>query len=460
MRQTGHQHHSQFVIVATIFLASLASISAKAADYYKPTEFSSPHGTTIIHAGTLLAVPGESPVTRQSIIVRNGTITEIREGFTQAEDIQAKGDVRLIDLSDNFVMPGFIDLHVHLSGQFGSARKLDRVTKTDADTAFTAQMYAGRTLQAGFTTVRDLGSRGDAIFALRDAIKAGKVAGPKVLVSGDSITPTGGHADIHGFRQEVLDALPSTGVCDGADSCRAAVRRQVKRGADVIKVTVTGGVLSETATGTGQQFTDEELRAIADTAHSLGRKVTAHAHEKAGIEAALNAGFDSIEHSMWADKGTMKLFLETDAWIVPTVYPITAVGDTPEKMRQGPFKDMPPPIMEKLLRLGKQPKDMTRLAHSMGVRIALGTDSGVSPHGENANEFIEYVNAGMSQMEALMTGTVNAAEAAGIADRAGSLEPGKAADIVAMNESPVEDISAVLRLQFIMRDGFVFRQTN
>lgn len=462
MRQNEHHSSLRNLIVILSFFACAASFNATAADFYKPPEFSSPAGTTIIHAGTLLAIPGEAPLKQQSIIVRNGLIVEIREGYTQATDIEdeGEGEVRIIDLSDGFVMPGFIDLHVHLSGQFGSGGKLDTVTMTDADIAFTAQMYAYRTLLAGFTTVRDLGSHGDAIFALRDAVKAGKVAGPKILVAGDAITPTGGHADIHGFRQEVLDVLPSTGVCDGADSCRAAVRRQVKRGADVIKVTVTGGVLSETATGTGQQFTDEELTAIAATAHSLGRKVTAHAHEKAGIESALRAGFDSIEHSMWADKDTMKLFLETGAWLIPTVYPITAVGDTPEKMAQGPFKDMPPPIMEKLLRLGKQPKDMTRLAYSMGVKIALGTDSGVSPHGENANEFVEYVDVGMSEMEALTAGTVSAAEAGGFAARAGSIVAGKAADIVAMNESPLEDITAVLRLQFIMRDGFVFKQHN
>ncbi len=460
MRQSSRQNQNLFAILITLVFGRPASISAMAADYYKPPEYSVPAGTTIIHAGTLLAVPGKAPVKKQSIIIRNGQIVEIRPGYVGAEDIEADGEVRIIDLSNQFVMPGFIDLHVHLSFQAGSSHKLDIVTMSDADTAFTAQMYAKRTLMGGFTTVRDLGSHGDAIFALRDAVKAGKVAGPKILVCGDAITPTGGHADILGFRQEVLDALPSTGVCDGADSCRAAVRRQVKRGADVIKVTVTGGVLSETATGTGQQFTDEELRAIAETAHSLGRKVTAHAHAKEGIEAALHAGFDSIEHAMWADKGTMKLFNETGAWMIPTVYPITAVGDTPEKMRQGPFRDMPPPIMEKLLRLGRQPKDMTRLAHSMGVKIALGTDSGVSPHGENANEFIEYVNAGMTTMEALMAGTVNAAEAGGFSDRAGSLEPGKAADIVAMAQSPLEDISAVLRPRFIMRDGVVFMQAE
>lgn len=440
-------------------LLALAATFVQAADYNAKPEYSIPHGTTIIHAGTLLAVPGKAPKTEQSLIIRNGRILEVRSGYTDAAEFENDGPVEVLDLSDQFVMPGFIDLHVHLTGQAGSGnRKVSFVENTDADVALTAQMYARRTLMGGFTTVRNLGSRGSAVFALRDAIKAGKVAGPKILVAGYSITPTGGHADIHGYREEVVDLWPSSGVCDGADDCRRAVRMQVKRGADVIKVTATGGVLSETATGTGQQFTDEELRAIADTAHSLGRKVTAHAHEAAGIEAALRAGFDSIEHAMWADRDTMKLFVETDAWMIPTVYPITAVGDTPEKMRAGPFGNLPPPIMEKLLRLGRQPKDMTRLAHSMGVNIALGTDSGVSPHGENANEFVEYVNAGMTEMEALTAGTINAARASGIDSSVGSLETGKAADVVSMAASPLEDISAVLDVELIMRDGVIFQR--
>ncbi len=434
-----------------------ATTNATVADYSKAPEYSVPAGTSIIHAGTVLALPGKALARRQSIVVRAGKIVAIHDGYIQAEKVSGDEAVRVFDLTDHFIMPGFIDLHVHLTSQAGTNRKLNAVTMTDADSAFVAQMYARRTLLGGFTTVRDLGSRGSAIFALRDAVKAGKVAGPKIIAAGEAITPTGGHGDIHGFRQEILNVLPSTGVCDGVDSCRAAVRRQVKRGADVIKVTATGGVLSETATGTGQQFTDEELLAIAETAHALGRKVTAHAHEAAGIEAALRAGFDSIEHSMWADEDTMDLFKQTGAWMIPTVYPITAVGDTPEKMKQGPFKDMPAPIMAKLLRLQDQPKLMTRLAHTMGVKIALGTDSGVSPHGENANEFIEYVNAGMTEMEALTAGTINAAEAAGYADKIGSLEIGKAADIVAMHDNPLEDISAVLRLHFIMRDGVVFK---
>lgn len=460
MCQTGYGQRLTLLSIAVFLLTCAVTISASAADYYKTPEYSTPKGVTVIHAGTLLAVPGQPPRKEQSIIVRAGKIVRIEPGYTRPQDVQADGDVRVVDLENEFVMPGFIDLHVHLSFQAGSSGKLALVTNTDADTAFTAQMYARRTLMAGFTTVRDLGSHGDAIFALRDAVKAGKVAGPKVLVAGDMISATGGHGDIMGFRPAVLAALPAGGVCDGADACRAAVRYEIKRGADVIKVAATGGVLDEATTGTGQQFTDEELRAIAETAHSLGRKVTAHAHAKAGIEAALRAGFDSIEHAMWADKDTMKLFKKTGAWLIPTVYPITAVGDTPEKVKKGPFRNLPPAMMEKLLQLGHQPKDMLRLALSMGVKVALGTDSGVSPHGENAHEFIEYVNAGMTPMEALKAGTVDAAEAGGFSDRAGSIEPGKPADIVAMPVSPLEDIHAVLGPDFVMRDGYIFKQSG
>lgn len=406
----------------------------------------------VIHAGTLLAVPGESPRSQQSIIVSDGVVREVRDGFVAGTEGQ-----RVIDLSDRFVMPGFIDLHVHLSGQSGDNRATDAVTMSDADVALTAAMYAGRTLQAGFTTLRDLGSRGEPLYALRDAIKANKVPGPKLIVAGSAITPTGGHGDVHGYRPEIAAVLASPTVCDGPDDCRRAVRQAVKLGADVIKVTATGGVMSNVAAGTGQQFTAEELKAIADTAHALGRKVTAHAHAKEGIVAAAEAGFDSIEHAMWADEETMKVLKRLGVWIVPTVYPITYVGDTPEKMKQGPLKDLPPASMAKLLALGRQPKDMTRLAHQMGVKIALGTDTAISPHGENAHEFIEYVNAGMTPMESLMAGTVHAADAGGIADSTGSIVAGKAADIVGLAASPLDNIDAVLDVRFVMRDGLVFR---
>jgi len=315
---------------------------------------------------------------------------------------------------------------------------------------------------AGFTTVRDLGSRGNTIFALRDAIADGWAVGPKILASGPPITPTAGHGDVHGYRPEVMDALPAWGECNGPADCRRAVREIVKRGADVIKVTGTGGTGSQIAGGTGQQFTDAELEAIAETAHMLERKVTAHAHGKAGIIAALEAGFDNIEHAMWADAETMEVFKEHDAWLVPTVWPISYAGETPEAMRSGPFKNAPAPVMEKLVELvedGPQPKIMTELAHEMGVKIALGTDSGVSPHGTNANEFVEYVDLGMREMEALMAGTVHAAEAAGI-DDVGRLAPEMAADVVAMPASPLDDIAAVKEVDFVMRDGIVFKRPD
>ena len=443
------------LLFAACFLSMAVPVSA--ADYNRPPDYRPFPGHTLIQAGTLLAVPGEEPAVGQTVVVRDGRVIAIEDGWIEQWSGDDESPARVLDLRDRFVMPGFIDLHVHLLSQSGDERKSQFVERSDSYFALQGSQFARWTLEAGFTTVRDLGARGHAIFALRDGVRDGLVPGPRILASGQAITPSGGHGDIHGFRIEILRALPALGTCDGPDDCRRAVRQMVKRGADVIKVTATGGVLSETATGTGQQFTQEELNAIAETAHALGRKVTAHAHAREGIEAALRADFDSIEHAMWADEGTMELFLETGAWMVPTVYPITAVGDTPEKMRAGPFGNLPPPIMAKLLELGRQPKDMVALAHSMGVKIALGTDSAVSPHGENANEFIEYVNAGMTPMQALMSGTVHAAEAGGISDLTGSLEPGKAADLVALAGNPLDDISAVLDVRLVMRDGIVFK---
>jgi imidazolonepropionase-like amidohydrolase len=432
--------------VGAMALLAISGLSAQAAE------------TTVIYAGELLAVPGKAPLSKATLVIEDGKVKSVSEGRQSLADL-GLDEAKVVDLSDQFVMPGFIDLHVHLSTNPERRSRDLYVRKSDAYFSLIGADNARTTLMAGFTTLRDLGSRGHSIFALRDAIKDGLVPGPKLLVAGSAITPSGGHGDFHGYREEVAHALPATGVCNGADDCMRAVREMVKRGADVIKVTSTGGVLSNTNAGTGQQFTQEELDAIVTAAHMMGRKVTAHAHEAVGIEAALKAGFDSIEHSMWADKDTMKLFKKTGAWLIPTVYPISYVGETPEEMRNGPMKDLPPASMEKLIRLGSQPKTMTRMAYEMGVKIALGTDSGVSPHGENANEFVEYVKIGMTPMEALMAGTVNAAEAGGI-EGVGRLEPGMAADIVAMRKSPLEDIKAVLDVNFVMRDGIIFKQAG
>jgi imidazolonepropionase-like amidohydrolase len=415
-----------------------------------------PPAFAVIHAGQLLSVPGKPPISKATVEVEKGLIKEIRSGYVDAAAFGLPADTPIIDLTDRFVMPGFIDLHVHLSG--GAERGRDLALR-EPDNYFTVVAYrsAQATLMGGFTTVRDLGSTGYTIFGLRDAIRDGIVSGPRILASGDPLSPTSGHADNHNLREEIMTAVIRRGVCNGADDCQKVVRETVRRGADVIKVMATGGTLDESDAGTGQQFTDAELKSIADTAHSLGRKVTAHAHAKAGIDGCIRANFDSIEHGMWADEETLKAMKAKGIWLVPTAATITYVGDTPEKIRAGPLKDLPPVSMEKVLKLGTQPRKLVRMAHQIGVGIALGTDAPLVPHGENAAEMVEYVNAGMTPMEALMTGTVNAAQAGGIKN-VGRLEPGMAADIVAMSKSPLEDIHAVMEVGFVMTAGMVVKK--
>ena len=414
-----------------------------------------PSSPSIIHAGQLLETPGKAPLKTATLVVVDGKVKDVRPGFVDAAALGLPADTKVIDLSRMFVMPGFIDLHVHLSGAGDKGLTL---RKPDTYFALVGAKNANTTLMAGFTTVRDLGSTGYTVLGLRDAIKDGLVPGPKILASGDPISPTDGHADNHGYREEVMGAMLRRGVCDGADGCRKAVREAVKRGADVIKVMASGGTLDESDAPTDKQFTDEELQAIAETAHSLGRKVTAHAHGKDAIDACVRANFDSIEHGMWADAETLKAMKAKGIWLIPTVWPIDYVGDTPEKVRNGPLRDLPPVSLAKVMRLGKQPKILVHLAHQIGTKIALGTDAGVYPHGQNAHEFIEYVeNGGMTPMESLISGTSDAALAGGIKG-VGTLEPGMDADVVAMPISPLDDIKAVLDVPFVMRDGFVFKQ--
>jgi imidazolonepropionase-like amidohydrolase len=434
-------------------LALVAALACSVAVNATPL---APPPYSVIHAGTLLAEPGKQPLTHATIVVEKGDIKEVRAGYADPAALGLPPGTPTIDLTNQFVMPGFIDLHVHLSS--GAERGRD-LNLREPDNYFTVVAYrsALATLMGGFTTVRDLGSEGYTVLGLRDAIRDGIVLGPRILAAGDPISPTNGHADNHNLREELLEAVVRRGVCNGADDCRKVVREAIRRGVDVIKVMATGGTLDEGDGGTGQQFTDAELQAIAETAHEFGRKVTAHAHAKAGIDACIRANFDSIEHGMWADEATLRTMKTKGTWLVPTAATITYVGDTPEKVRNGPLKDLPPVSMEKVLKLGTQPRKLVTLAHKIGVKIAVGTDAPLVPHGQNAMEMVTYVvDSGLTPMEALMAGTVNAAEAGGI-QNVGTLAPGMVADVIAMPQSPLQDIHAVMHVSFVMHAGIIAR---
>jgi imidazolonepropionase-like amidohydrolase len=291
------------------------------------------------------------------------------------------------------------------------------------------------------------------VFGLRDAIAAGKVAGPRIIASGPAITPTGGHGDAQGYRAEVLDVLRSPMACNGADDCRRAVRQAVQGGADVIKITATGGVLSNIGAGLGQQLTDAELTAIVETAHALGRRVTAHAHSKDGIEAALRAGVDSIEHGSYGDSETFRLFRKTGAVLVPTVLAGVTVAEEAER----PGTWMPAPVRAKARQVGPRMLETLRQAHLAGVRVAFGTDTGVSRHGDNARELELMVQAGFTPEEALAAATVGAAQHLRLDTVIGELTPGKAADIIAVNGDPLANISELRDVDFVMKGGTVFK---
>ncbi len=390
---------------------------------------------TLLHAGTLLAVPGQAPRRNATVVVRDGRIAEVRDGFARPADVGAP-DARVIDLSRSFVLPGLIDSHVHLMSQLSPSARLEAAIDDPQDQVLTGVKHADLTLQAGFTTVRDLGSPGRTGAALRDAIRAGKVAGPTIIPAGAGLSATGGHGDVNGFNEPITAALRRVSVCDGSEACRKAVREQVKRGAEVIKLATTGGVLSEIAAGTGQQMFDDEIRAIVDAAHMLGKKVAAHAHDAAGINAALRNGVDSVEHASFLDDESIRLFRQKKAWLVPTLTAGAAVVDMAQK--PGAMSEA---IRQKALQVGPVMEASFARAVKGGVRVAFGTDSGVGRHGENARELQLMVRAGLSPQEAIRAATVGAADLAGRLDRIGTLEPGKDADIIAVSGNPLEDVT-------------------
>lgn len=402
----------------------------------------------IIHAGTLLADAREDVLTEQSIIVRNNEIIEVRDGYVSPGQVSGAANARVIDLSNQFVMAGLIDSHTHILGQQEPNGREVRVTRSSQLSTLMGVEYGMRTLRAGFTTIRNVGADRNAIFALRDAINQGIVMGPRIKAAGQGLTPTGGHGDGGGYRDDVFPH-PHSGVCDGVAECRKAVRTQVKYGADHIKYVATGGVLSQTATGTGQQFTDEEQIALVQAAHAMGRKVAAHAHGKIGLEAALRAGVDSIEHGSYLDEETADLFVATGAYLVPTLI----AGHTVERIATERPDFFVPEVRQKALEVGPVMKNALRLAYERGVKIAFGTDAGVNDHGTNAYEMVLMNEAGMPERAILISATINAADLMDLTDIAGTIEAGKDADIVATAGNPLEDISAMMRPTFVMARG-------
>ena len=410
------------------------------------TAFAAQAETTFIHAGHVLAVPGEGYQTRKTIIIENGRISDIQDGYRSSAEA-----AEIVDLKDGYVLPGLIDSHVHLLMEFSPTARFKALTDSEVDEAFDGAKNARKTLMAGFTTVQDVGGTSEAIFGLRDAIAAGKVPGPRIRASGQAVSPTGGHGDANGFSPALSKVFVSPGICDGADDCRRAVREMIKQGADVIKITATGGVLSDTRAGLAQQFFDDELKAIADTAHSMGRQVTAHAHGKDGIDAALRAGIDSIEHGSYLDEETIRLFTKHNAVLVPTVI----AGVTASSWVSEPW--LPKNSRDKAAVVGPLMLDMLRRAHAGGVTVAFGTDTGVSRHGENAQEFALMVQAGFTPEEAIRSATVTASEHLELSAETGTLQAGKSADIIAVMSDPLKNIEELMDVDFVMAKGAVYK---
>ena len=397
----------------------------------------------VVHAGTLLAVPGQPPESEKTIVIKNDVIESVLDGYVPVADTAAV-DAEVLSLRDRFVLPGLMDMHVHISN--------DRISRTarkndDADKAVTTISSGLIMLMSGFTTVRDTASRGPALLSVRDAINQGRISGPRIFASGAAISTTAGHGDY------MLDNLSDRLFCDGPYDCRKLVRQQIRIGADFLKISASGGG-SEDNGGPDDpaEMLDDEIRAVVDAAHSMKRMVTAHAHGTAGINAALRNGVDSIEHGTFPDEESIRLYLETGAIMVPTLAYITGwdeeylAGLSPEQK------------IRKQQLIERQPKGVA-MAYQAGVVIAAGTDFGnLIPHGASARELVAYVElAGMTEMDAIVTATVNGAKLLRKEDVLGTLEPGKYADLVATRTSPLDDIHVLADIPFVMKGGVVYK---
>ncbi len=404
---------------------------------------------TLIHAGQLLTVAGERPQSEQTIIIDGDRIVDVLDGFAEASAFGA--NTQIIDLRDHFVLPGLMDMHVHLQGELGPNNEKETLKMSSQLMQMRSILFAMRTLKAGFTTVRDVGSSAQEMYAMRDAINKGWIDGPRIIAAG-GVGITGGHADVSGVRPELMEFWTDDSICNGPYDCRRATRNEIKYGADLIKITSTGGVLTDRATGTGQQMEMDELREVVLAASRMGRKVASHAHEEDGIIAALEAGVASIEHGTYTGPRAIKLFKETGAYLVPTLLAGKTVGTMAVESNF-----MTDAIKEKAIRVGRDMADNFAKAYAAGVNVAYGTDSGVSPHGTNAEEAVLMVEAGMTEMEVLVAATINAADLIDMSDSIGTIEAGKFADIIAVDRSPLESIEELLDVDFVMKGGKVYK---
>ena len=408
-------------------------------------------GTILIHAGQLLAVPGEAPKSDQTIVLEDQKIVTVRDGYITAAQFGSEAIV--IDLKDQFVLPGLMDMHVHLQSELGPDNDKDKLKMSSQLMQMRSIHYAMTTLRAGFTTVRDAGSSAQEMYALRDAINNGWIDGPRIVAAG-GVGITGGHADVSGVSPELMHIVTerNEGICDGPFDCRRAARNAIKYGADLIKITSTGGVMTDRATGTGQQMEIDELREVVLAAKRMGRKVASHAHQEDGIVAALEAGVASIEHGTYSGKEAIKLFKKTGAYLVPTLI----AGETVKELALN-SDILSPAVKAKAIQVGGDMKGNLGKVYKAGVNIAFGTDSGVSRHGTNAQEAVLMFEAGMATMDIIKSATVNAADLLDMSASIGTIEAGKYADIIAVDGSPLEDIKALLDVGFVMKGGKVIK---